>query len=148
VGGVLVDDIEAYGRTCELLTTLRSSEERLSTLTQGWGASATSHTLTSSFLGGGIAGDASRFVLCRLTGCSVLSQHRYFPLGTAGIVIELQLDDADAAFEGTGNQWHIDSCRLLADVVTLDSAMSNNFQSLLNQGQSLPFPCRGVYSMV
>ena len=78
---------------------------------------------------------------------SFLLQGRWIPLSMVPMVLELELDDYDAAFDLTGNNWDVIRPTLLADVCTMDMALQNSFAKHLLDGRSLPYNFNGLYSL-
>ena len=78
---------------------------------------------------------------------SFLSQGKMIPLTMLSITLELELDDADVAFSGTGNTWEITRPRLLADACDLDQALANSYAKHLLDGKALPLFMDGLYSL-
>ena len=87
----------------------------------------------------------------RQVGCSFISPFlgngKYIPLHMMPITIELELDDKDAVFAGTTNDWEIVRPRLLGDVCQLDQSLSNSYAQHLLEGKDLPFYSEGLYSI-
>jgi len=77
----------------------------------------------------------------------MLSNGKYIPLHMMPITIELELDDTNAVFSGTSNDWEIVRPRLLGDVCQLDQSLSNSYAQHLLEGKDLPFYCEGLYSI-
>jgi len=78
---------------------------------------------------------------------SFLSQPKHVPLNMLPLVLELELDDADQCFLGTGNDWFINRPRLIGDVLTLDNALQNSYAKHILDGKTLPFMMHGLYSV-
>jgi hypothetical protein len=78
---------------------------------------------------------------------SFLTQGKAIPLNMVPVVIELELADADQAFNGTGNSWYITQPRLIGDVLTLDNALQNSYASHVLSGKQLPYMMHGLYSV-
>jgi hypothetical protein len=146
-GSAMIEDIEEYGRVHEIFARLRSSAERYNDHAEGWGITAVhDSTLNNPGVADPIPGDKARTVVVKLLS-SFLTQGKAIPLNMVPIVLELELDEANAAFIGTGNSWYITQPRLIADVMTLDNALQNSYASHILQGKQLPFMMHGLYSL-
>ena len=63
------------------------------------------------------------------------------------ISVEIELDEANAAFTGTANSWEITRPRLVADVCGIDQTLQNSYSKHLLEGKSLPMYMPGIYSV-
>ena len=63
------------------------------------------------------------------------------------VVLELELDDFDMAFAGTGNTWECIRPVLLADCCSMDQSLQNSFSKHLLDGRSLPYNFHGLFSL-
>jgi hypothetical protein len=76
--------------------------------------------------------------------CGMFTQPKYLPLGFLGpLVIELDLiSDKTQAFrtiaESDVIDWQVEDAYLLADTVTLDNQMQNEYVDAVNNGNTLP----------
>ena len=150
-----VEDIEHYGRTCEILTRMIPAEKRLNEGALGFGVNATANV--SPFDGGAqradpighTAGvDNRRRVFMKLPLSGIFSsQQKYLPLwalGAGGIEISLSMAPADQATIHTpaggvtGSQvYHLEDMRLEVDMVQIDSALQEQYISQMIEGGSL-----------
>ena len=146
-GSAVLEDVEEYGRVYQMFSELLSSQRRYNNISEGWGdTGAAQGTLAVPFSPDPIPADSSRQVCVTLLS-SFLSQGKMIPLSMLPITIECELDDADAAFAGTGNAWEITRPRLLADVCDLDQALANSYAKHILDGKSLPMYMHGLYSL-
>jgi hypothetical protein len=146
-GSAMIEDIEEYGRVHEMFARLRSSAERYNDHAEGWGITpAHDCTLNNPGVADPIPGNKARTVVVKLLS-SFLTQGKAIPLNMVPVVLELELDEANAAFIGAGNSWYITQPRLIADVITLDNQLQNSYASHVLQGKQLPFMMHGLYSV-
>jgi hypothetical protein len=143
----MIEDVEEYGRVHEMFSLLQSSGRRYNAHAEGWGSTDT-HASTFNDPGepDPIAPGKARTIVVKLLS-SFLTQGKAIPLNMVPVVIELELADADQAFNGTGNSWYITQPRLIGDVLTLDNALQNSYASHILQGKQLPFMMHGLYSV-
>ncbi len=130
-----------------MFSNLLPSDRKYNDIREGWGATGAPGTLDRPFVIEEIPGDSSRTVVVHLMS-SFLSQSKNIPLAMVPLVMEIEIGGLDDAFYGTGNNWIITRPRLIADVYTLDTQLSNSFTSHVLQGRSLPFLQSGLYSMM
>jgi len=145
-GSSVIEDIEDYGRVSQMFTYLLPSNRRMGNVGEGWGASSTVPTFGDPVPQANIPADSSRQVGMAFLS-PFLNQGKYIPLHMLPLTIELELADANEAFQGTTNTWEITRPRLIADVCQLDQALANSYAQHLLQGKSLPFYCDGLYSI-
>jgi hypothetical protein len=125
-GSAVIEDIEDYARVHEMFSLLQSSNRRYNQLAEGWGSSdANASTLNDPGRPDPIPANSARTVVVKLMS-SFLSQHKKIPLNMVPLVLELEIGDADSAFEGTGNQWYLSRPRLIGDVLTIDNSLQNS----------------------
>ena len=141
-----IEDVEEYGRTYQLFTELKSSQRRFNDVCESWGGATHTASLDAPIAVDSLAAGASRQVVVTLMS-SFLSQGKMLPLSMLPITLEIELDDGDAAFAGSGNSWEITRPRLLADVCDLDQALANSYAKHLLDGKSLPIYLDGLYSL-
>ena len=145
-GSAVLEDIEEYGRVYQLFSEMLPAQRRYNNISESWGATNATGTLNGPFTVDAIPADSSRQVCVTLLS-SFLSQGKMVPLSMVPITIELELDDADAAFSSSGNDWEITRPRLVADVCDLDQALANSYAKHILDGKSLPFYMHGLYSL-
>jgi hypothetical protein len=135
-GSAMIEDIEEYGRVHEMFSLLQSSGRRYNAHAEGWG-STDLHLATFNDPGepDAIPGNSARTVVVKLLS-SFLSQGKAIPLNMVPIVLELELADADQAFNGTGNAWYITQPRLVGDVLTLDKRSRTRTRATSSRGSS------------
>ena len=146
-GSCEIENIEQYSRVNQMFNLLLPSARRYCNISETWGGkTGINTTLADPVEPCPIPHGASRRVLTPLLS-SFLSQNRWIPLSMIPVVLELELDDADTAFAGTGNNWVITRPVLLADVCSMDQALQNSFSKHLLDGKSLPYSFHGLYSL-
>ena len=69
------------------------------------------------------------------------------PLAYLPLTLELEVGDADDAFEGVSNAWSISRPKLCCDVLQLDGALNNSYSSHLLASKSLPILFQGMHSI-
>jgi hypothetical protein len=130
-----------------MFSLLQSSARRYNARAEGWGSTdLVSSTFNDPGRSDPIPGNSARTLVVKLLS-SFLSQGKMIPLAIAPIVIELELADADQAFDSTGNSWYITQPRLIADCLTLDQSLQNSYASHILQGKQLPYMMHGLYSV-
>ena len=145
-GSAILEDIEEYGRVYQMFSEMLPAQRRYNNISESWGATNNASSMNVPFVADAIPADSSRQVVVTLLS-SFLSQGKMIPLSMLPITIELELDDADAAFSGSGNSWEITRPRLVADVCDLDQALANSYAKHILDGKSLPFYMHGLYSL-
>jgi len=141
-GSAILEDIEEYGRVYQMFSEMLPAQRRYNNISESWGATNNAASMNVPFVVDPIPADSSRQVCVTLLS-SFLSQGKMIPLSMLPITIEMELDDADAAFSGSGNSWEITRPRLVADVCDLDQALANSYAKHILDGKSLPFYCTG-----
>jgi hypothetical protein len=143
----MIEDVEEYGWVHEIFARLRSSAQRYNDHAEGWGIDGPHEcTLNQPGVADAIPGNKARTVVVKLLS-SFLTQGKAIPLNMVPVVLELELDEANAVFIGAANSWYITQPRLIADVLTLDNALQNSYASHILQGKQLPFMMHGLYSV-
>jgi len=146
-GSATIEDVEDYSRVHEMFSLLQSSNRRYNQHAEGWGSS---DVVASTFNDPGrpdpIPGNSARTVVVKLMS-SFLTQGKKIPLNMAPIVLELEIGEADAAFDGTGNDWYISRPRLIGDVLTIDQSLQNSYAKHILDGGQLPYMMHGLYSV-
>ncbi len=144
----VLEDIDVYNRTFQLMSEMSSTcQRRMNDMTESWGGGSATLTLDNPAVDDPIPASSSRQVCVQLMS-SFLSQQKLIPLAMCPITIELELDDANAAFSGTTADWQITRPRLLADVCQIDPVLNNSYAKHLLDGKSLPMYMQGIYSMI
>ena len=145
-GSSVIEDIEEYGRTFQMFAEMMPSHKRYNAVTEAWGSTTNSQTLNVPFTPEAIPADSSRQVVVHLMS-PFFSQGKWVPLSMLPLTVELELDDAKAAFTGTANSWEITRPRLVADVCEIDQTLQNSYSKHLLEGKSLPMYFPGIYSV-
>ena len=80
--------------------------------------------------------------------CGLFNQSKHIPLRWGGIILEFEVVGTatdvivdkvfGATFGATSTSWSLTDVRILADVVTLDSALQNSYASHVLSGNTLP----------
>jgi len=122
-GGVEVHDITDYGRTCQMFSLLLPSAGRLNDVAEGFGGF--NHDLSQ------IAPNENRRVLTQLLA-PIFQAQQFLPIALmGGLVIELELDNYDAAFvsehEEIEPQWEILQPYILVDSIQVDPPLSSSY---------------------
>ena len=146
-GSAVLEDIENYNRCYQLMAELQPGQKRYNDISEAWGTAGGTDTLNTPFVVNTIPGDSSRQLCVKLMS-GVLGQGKMLPLPMVPLTLELELDDANVAFQGSGNEWSITRPRLLADVCTLDQSLDNSYSKHLLEGKSLPIYTTGMYSVI
>ena len=158
VGGQVVEDIDYYGRTHEMMHTLTSKASRENDFCEAFGNEITiledykGLDQADSFYG--IPGNQSMTVLFKpLLG--LLNQTKFLPLSKMPMTLELELvdsrnepiiqpDDASSTnpkkftIANTSNNWSIENVQVKVDLVSLDNGLQNSYDSHLLSGNSYP----------
>jgi len=145
-GSATIEDVEEYGRTHQIFSTLLPAQRRMNDIAESWGGSEANPTLGYPAVGEPIPGQRARTVVVHLLS-SFLSQGRNIALNAIPLVLELELGEMNDAFMGEENEWYITRPRLIADVLTLDQALQNSYSKHLLDGKLLPFSMHGLYSI-
>ena len=175
ISAAQIEDIEHYGRTCEAFTRLIPAEKRLNEAMLGFGtnmamASNANVVTGSPFIGGAhvvkeiahvAAGNTSRkkvYMKLPLSGIFTANQ-KYLPcwsMGAGGIEVLLSLcPAADAMVKTVGGtaksqSYHLEDIRLECDMISIDSALQEQYSRNLLEGGSLTlhtklWDCTQVY---
>ena len=154
-----VEDIDNYGRVFQMFHEMLPSQRKFNDITETWsgseqfqtiqGGDGTNHGVTMAGLNDPahaepIAPGSERVVVVQLLS-SLLSQGKMLPLNFMNAVLELELGEADDAFNGTGNSWSILEPRLLGSVLSLDNSLANSYAKHILDGKSLPITMNGLY---
>jgi hypothetical protein len=146
-GSAVIEDVEDYARVHEMFSLLQSSNRRYNQLAEGWGSSdVVASTLNDPGRPDPIPGNSARTVVVKLMS-SFLTQRKKIPLNMVPLVLELEIGEADSAFEGSQNQWYLSRPRLIGDVLTIDNSLQNSYTKHVMDGGSLPFMFHGIYSV-
>ena len=145
-GSSVIEDIEEYGRTFQMFAEMMPSHKRYNAVTEAWGSTTGTQSLDVPFTPENIPQDSSRQVVVHLMS-PFFSQGKWIPLSMLPITLEIELDDAQAAFIGSDNVWEITRPRLLADVCEIDQTLQNSYSKHLLEGKSLPMYMPGIYSV-
>ena len=87
-----------------------------------------------------LAGGHSRTVLFRPMTSSVLSLRKFWPallLGAQGLTFELELAPPGEAMQSAASTYQLTNLRILLDVVSLTSELTDQYTSLLLTGKSV-----------
>ncbi len=101
-GSAVVEDIDNYGRTYQVMSELLPCQRRMNDVGETWGGGNAALSFADPGLDDPIPGDSSRQVCVQLMS-SFLSQGKMTPLHMLPLTVELELDDASVAFAGTAN---------------------------------------------
>ena len=146
-GSAVIEDVSDYNRVFQLFSELLPPQRRFTNSLEAWGdESGHQGTLGLPSSTDAIPANSSRQVCVQLLS-SILSQGKLLPLAILPLTIELELDDINAAFQGSSNNWTITRPRLVADVCELDQTLQNSYSSHILSGKSLPFYLNGMYSV-
>jgi len=146
-GSAVIEDIESYNRVFQMFSELLPPQRRFTNSLEAWGdQDGHQGTLGLPQSTQDIPADSSRQVCVQLLS-SILSQGKLLPLAMLPLTIELELDDVNAAFQGSSNDWTVTRPRLVADVCELDQTLQNSYASHILAGKSLPFYLNGMYSV-
>ena len=145
-GSAIIEDIEEYSRVSQMFSELLPSARRYNDICETWGATAAAASLDVPFVADAIGAAQTKTVVVHLLS-SFLSNGRSIPLNMLPLILEVELDDMDRAFDGTGKNWVITRPRLIADVYTLDNSLQNSYAKFILDGRSLPFMMHGLYSL-
>ena len=148
-GSAVLEDIDNYGRTFQIMSDLLPSNRKMVNIGKAWGGDASAAELGNPETQDNIAAGTSRTVCVQLLS-SFLSQGKMIPLSMLPITIELELDDMGACFtQPTGPvSWEITRPRLVASVCDLDQTLNNSYAKHLLDGKRLPLYMHGMYSVV
>ena len=160
ISSAQIEDIDHYGRTCEAFTRSIPAEKRLNETMLGFGVSrdVVATDAADTAFGGThsaipIAQGGRRKVYMKLPLSGVFtSQQKYLPcwsMGAGGVEILLSLAPAADAFVGAAT-YHLENLMLECDMVTIDSALQEQYSRNLLEGGSLTlhtklWDCTQVY---
>ena len=153
-GGQIIEDIDNYNRTHEMISMMYSDERRDNDDIEGFeqrikdpafeGIEAEVYT--------GILGNNKKVVGFKLLA-GIFEQTKYLPLRYCPIVIELELvnskyepilkpyqgnDGSEIHINNTSDDWTISDVQLKCDLCTLDNALDNEYAQHLLEGKALP----------
>ena len=163
-GGALLEDIFDFGRFSQMFSLLQPHRKRINDFVEGFAgekpylanSSLSSWADSSSISAGG------RKTVMFTPYLGIFLQDRYLPLRYCNIQIELELainandpiQSVGAGVIATGSDWgqavlgitdgnassawHLENVRLMADTITLDSELENQFASHLLSGKNMP----------
>jgi len=152
-GGQIIEDIDNYNRTHEMMSLMYSDERRDNDDIEGFGQRIKdpAQEVVDATTYKGIYGNSKRVVGFKLLA-GIFEQTKYLPLRYCPIVIELEL--VNSKYEpiikpgpGTGSQinesntseeWTISDVQLKCDLCTLDNALDNEYAQHLLEGKALP----------
>ena len=155
IGGAILDDVDYYNRVHEMLHILTSKNNRDNDEIEGFGIRWDSDNVYNDWdannfgkINGGSLNNSRTATFKPLFG--VLNQPKYLPLMWAPLTFEFEfINTATDAIIGVGTtgsfdnsntstSWQIQDVRVVCDVVTLDSALQNNYADHILKGESLP----------
>jgi hypothetical protein len=145
-GSSELERIDDYGRTHQLMSELLPASRRSNDIIESWGGTSDVCTFSSPATPDSIGPDSSRIVCVHLLS-GLFSAGKMLPLAYLPITLELELSDADDAFEGVGNLWSISRPKLCCDVLQLDSSLNNSYSQHLLKGSNLPILFQGMHSI-
>ena len=129
----LCEDVTELATQASLTTRLLPADRELNDSIEG-------HPLTSAYLDTytPVAANQSRRLISPLP-FGVLNQTAWIPthLLAGGLIIELDLDDADTAFAESNTDWQITDVALLATVHEIDSSLANTYAQHVLRGSPL-----------
>jgi hypothetical protein len=145
-GGTLVEDIPYYGRTVNMLENLLSTGKKRNDAAEGFRLALPDPPntfLTLSDDPSVIDAGGTRKILMQVHS-GLLNQAKFLPLPFMGaLVLELDVvsDPAEAFIKNAHNdvtKWQLEDCYLLADTITLDSELQNQYFQAVLSGKNLP----------
>jgi hypothetical protein len=145
-GSSVLEDVENYHRTHEMMAFLMPPDQIRNRITEEWGNANPTATLHVPGVGQPIPAGESRVVIFQLMS-SFLAQGKYIPLNYIPVVIELECGDLDSALTGTALNWQIERPEIISDIVHLDMSLQNSFSKHMLDGKSLPLHYQGVHAM-
>ena len=126
----LVEDVTELATQASLTTRLLPADRKLNDSIEG-------HPLVNAYLDTytTIAADQSRRLISPLP-FGVLNQSSWIPthLLAGGLIIELDLDDADTAFVQSNTNWQITDIAMLASVHEIDAPLANTYDAHVLRG--------------
>ncbi len=145
-GSAELERIDDYGRTHQLMSELLPSARRSNDIIESWGGTNDTCTLSNPAKPDRIPPDSSRIVCVHLMS-GLFACGKMLPLAYMPLTLELEIGDADDAFEGINNQWSISRPKLCCDVLQLDGALNNSYSSHLLASKTLPILFQGMHSI-
>ena len=161
-GGVEIHDILNFNRVQQMFSLLQPTARRMNDVVEGFGsrtrdtpgnaeAMATFQaTFSQPFIPAKLERGQQRRVLSQLL-LPIFSAMKLLPLSLLGsIVLELELDNADACFSVTGDyavSWEIVQPLILVDSLQIDPAFSSSYAKHFLSGKSLPISYHNLFSM-
>ena len=146
MGGTLVEDVPYLGRTVNMLNELSSSAKSRNDAAEGFRLAITDppdvYGAESDRPEVVAAGGTRKLLMPVPSG--LLSQAKFIPLPFCGpLVIELDLVStaAEAFTEAAGTDvinWRLEDCYLLADSITLDTQLQEEYSRAIASGHNLP----------
>lgn len=159
-GSQVVEDIQQYGRTDELFSSLQNENVRDNDDIQGFGYRWDSSTALNAVEGSQddllpqISAGKSKVVNFR-PFCGLFNQSKFLPLKYMGyLILEFELCDTNdavitpATYSGayatvftTANcskEWSLLNCKVICDICVLEGLLNNEYTSFLLSGKSLP----------
>ena len=139
IGGALCEDITDFGRTVVLYDKLKPLARRENDSIQGFplNADGTYEAIPAS---------AAKRCICELP-VGLLSQHKWLPMAMVpggGIVVELELDDANSCFTEAAAKWHLEECNLFCTMHEVDTSMLNSLYDVFREGTPINIPFDGL----
>lgn len=155
-GGQVIEDIDNYNRTHQMMHLLTAKHSRENDFAEAFGqefdmASVLVGGVTPSNFRGIAAGEYQTAMFKPLSG--LLNQSKYLPIRYCPLTIELELVDSmstpvisklaasgDTNFTAanTSVDWDIMNVQVKCDLCTLDNALDNSYAEHLLSGKSLP----------
>lgn len=156
-GGQIIEDIDNYNRTHEMMHTLIASDSRIQDMGEAFGQQFRIHgnneLLTADNFRGIDADDVQTCLFKPLSG--LLSQPKYLPIRYCPLTIELELVDdssipvvstlepapgnvGDFTTANTSTVWTIQNAQVKCDLCTLDNGLDNSYAEHLQSGKALP----------
>jgi hypothetical protein len=156
-GGQIIEDIDNYGRTHQMMHLLTSKHSRENDMAEAFGqefdmvAANQVGDVTPSTFRGIAAGEHQTVMFKPLSG--LLNQNKYLPIRYCPLTIELEIvdsmstpvlsklsDSGDTNFTAvnTSVDWEIMNVQVKCDLCTLDNALDNSYAEHLLSGKSLP----------
>jgi hypothetical protein len=152
-GGQIIEDIDNYNRTHEMMSLMYSDERRDNDDIEGFGQRIKDpdQGVLDAAVYTGVFGNNKRVVGFKLLA-GIFEQTKYLPLRYCPIVIELELvnskyepiikplanDGPQVHVENTSIDWTISDVQLKCDLCTLDNALDNEYAQHLLEGKALP----------
>ena len=154
ISGAVIEDIDYYSRTHEIWNALRSQDNRLDTLTESFGDKYDVQESWEVNQGFNDGFDTKNAVLFRpLLG--LFNQEKLIPLAYlgSGLTIELELVDNKTdpiiLHETKSIDWHLENDCIKADVLTLDSQVSSQYDKLLvEENKDFPIHYTSIISQM